>query len=255
MAKTWRIIPLLALHLFLWLGSHAQDINVMLEEGRQLAKAFHDKEALDKYLQVIQLQPNNLTALCAVSELYSILGKRQPAKDQKKAYYIKARTYAKQALAANSRSSEANIAMAIAMGRMALLSSGEEKIKAVKDIKTYAEKSIQYDANNYKAYHVLGKWHYEVSDLNGVEKLLVKVIYEALPPASLDEAIRYYEKSIQLNKQFLLNYLELAKACHRKENKTKAISLLNTLLGMPNTFTDDNTVKSEARKLLKEWKK
>jgi len=146
------------------------------------------------------------------------------------------------------------VAMALAMGRMALISSGDEKIKAIKDVKTYSEKSVQLDPNNYKGYHVLAKWHFEVSDLNSVEKWLVKVAYEALPKASLDDAIKYFEKSRQLNPSFLLNYLELAKAWHRKENDKKARELLETMLKMPNKMGEDANIKAKGKKLLEEYK-
>ena len=144
--------------------------------------------------------------------------------------------------------------MSLAMGRMAMISSGEEKIKAVKDVKAYAEKSIQLDPSNFKGYHVLAKWYYEVSDLNSVEKWLVKVTYEALPKASLDDAIRYYEKSRQLNPGFILNYLELAKSYHRKDNNKKAIEYLEAMQKLPNKIADDANIKKRGKKFMEEWK-
>ena len=234
--------------------NNAQDINSLLKDAQQLESSFKEPEALQKYLDVVRAQPTNLTALIKVSELYSILGKHQASKDKMKEYYRNARTYAQKALQVNPNSSDANVVMAIAMGRMALASSGDEKIKAIKDIKTYSEKSVQLDPNNFKGWHVLGKWHYEVSDLNSVEKWLVKVAYEALPKASLDEAIKFFEKSRTLNPSFLLNYLELAKAWHRKDNNKKAREFLEAMLKMPNKIGEDASIKIKGKKLLEEYK-
>lgn len=247
----------------IWLGllllilpfeNNAQDINTLLKDAQQLEASFKEPEALQKYLDVLRYQPNNLSALIRTSELYSILGKHQGTKDKQKEYYRNARAYAQKALHVNGNSSDANVVMALAMGRMALIASGDEKIKAIKEVKTYSEKSIQLDPNNYKGYHVLAKWHYEVSDLNSVEKWLVKVAYEALPKASLEDAIRYYEKSKQLNPSFLLNYLELAKAWHRKSNDKKAVELIETMLKMPNKIAEDANIKVKGKKLLDEYK-
>jgi tetratricopeptide (TPR) repeat protein len=247
----------------IWLGllllilpfeNNAQDINALLKDAQQLEASFKESEALQKYLDVLRYQPTNLTALVRTSELYSILGKHQGTKDKQKEYYRNARVYGQKALQVNGNSSDANVVMALAMGRLALISSGDDKIKAIKDVKAYSEKSIQLDPNNYKGYHVLAKWHYEVSDLSSVEKWLVKVAYEALPKASLDDAIRYYEKSKQLNPAFLLNYLELAKAWHRKDNDKKAVELLETMLKMPNKIADDANIKVKGKKLLEEYK-
>jgi Tfp pilus assembly protein PilF len=82
----------------------------------------------------------------------------------------------------------------------------------------------------------------------------VKVAYEALPKASLDDAIKYFEKSRQLNASFLLNYLELAKAWHRKDNNKKAREFLETMLKMPNKMGEDANIKAKGKKLLEEYK-
>lgn len=231
-----------------------QDISTLLAEGRQLEAAFRDAEALERYQAVLRLDPRQFTALCKVSELHSLLGKRQPTPAKEKEYYQAAENYAGQALAVNPASTESNFVMALAMGRMAIISSGEAKIKAVKAIRLYAEKCIQADPGNFKGYHILARWHYEVSDLNSLEKWLVKLAYGSLPPASLATAISYYEKSRTLNPGLLINYLELAKCYHRKEDDKKAIAYLNDLLRLPNQMADDPIVRKEAEALLKRWK-
>lgn len=235
------------------LACPAQDIETLLAQARQSEQAFNDNDAMQKYQQVLKLQPNHLQALCKVSELYSLLGKRQPKKEDQHKFFKQAKTYAQQALQVNAQSPDANFVMALAMGRMAIISSGEEKINAVKDIKTYAEKCIQLDPRNFKGYHILGRWHYEVSDLSSIEKWLVKVAYGALPAATLKDAMAYYEKSRQLNPALSINYLELAKCYHRNDEDSKAIQMLKTLLTLPNTMIDDPIVKKEASGLLKKW--
>jgi tetratricopeptide (TPR) repeat protein len=231
----------------------AQDVNSLLKEAKQLEAAFRDNEALVKYTEVLKLDPSNLVALCKISELYSLLGKRQAKKEDQKTYFKAARSFGQQALKANANSAEANFVMALAMGRMAIISSGEEKINAVKDIRTYADRCVQLDPQNFKGYHILGRWHYEVANLSSVEKWLVKVTYGSLPPASMQDAINYYEKSRQINPSLLVNYLELAKIYHKKDDNTRAMEMLNTLLKLPNVIYDDPTVKIEAKKLLKKW--
>lgn len=230
----------------------AQNVSVLMQQAEALEKSFKDEEALKKYLEVLKYDPQNIDALCKVSELYSIVGKRLSTKEQQREYYKAGETYARRAIKVNPNHSEANFAMAVSMGRMALISSGKEKVVAVKEIKTYADKCIQIDPSNYKGYHVLGKWHYEVSDLNALEKWIVKVTYGALPPSSLEEAIRNYEKSLRLAPNFLLNYLELAKAYKRHGEQDKARALLLQLQKLPVSTSDDPKIKSLGRKLLDE---
>jgi len=252
MDKSAFILPFLLL--LLPFENQAQDISLLFKEAQVYEARFNDSEALQKYYQVLRYQPNNLTALCKVSELLALLGRRLATKEQQAESYKKSRSYAARALHINPNSAEANFVMSFALGRIALISSGDERINAIKDIKTYAEKTIQLDPSHYKAYHVLGRWHYEVSNLNTVERWLLKMAYGSLPSSSLEMAIRNYEKSRQLNPGFLLNYLELAKSYDRKDNEKKAIELLNTMLKLPATSSNDATIKAEGRKLLEKLK-
>ena len=246
---------LLAIGCFLFtISAFGQDVNLILRDAQKEEAAFREQEALKKYMEVLRYQPQHLTAVCKTSELYSILGKRQQSKDKQRQYYQLAKKYAEQALRINPNHAESNFVMAIAMGRIALISSGEERIQAVREIRNYAEKCVRLDPNNYKGYHVLARWYLEISNLNSVERMLVKVAYGALPKATLDDAIKYYEKSRSLNPSFVVNYLELAKAYNRKGEEKKAIEMLQTMEKLPNTAADDPKIKREGRELLKEIK-
>ena len=198
------------------LPAHAQDPAALLHEAGKLELAYKDVDALQKYLQVLSIQPSHIVALCKTSELYNLIGRRIPDKEKQRTYYHASQTYAERALKANPNHSEANFVMALSLGRMAQTGSGQSRINAVKLIRQYAERCIQLDPTNFKGYHVLGKWNLEVSNLSSFEKWLVKMAYGALPPATLDNAILNYEKSRQLNPAFQLNYLELARAYHKK---------------------------------------
>lgn len=230
----------------------AQNVQLLMQQAQALEKAFKDEEALKKYVEVTKYEPKNIEALCKASELYNIIGKRRPTKEEQKEYYKAGEAFARMALAVNPNHSDANFAMAISMGRQALNSSGKDKVAAVKEIKVYADRCIQADPKNYKGYHILAKWHYEVSDLSAFEKWVVKITFGALPPASLEEAIENYEKSKALHPSFLLNYLELAKAYKRHGDIARAKNLLEQLRKLPPTASDDAKIKSLGRKLLDE---
>ncbi len=87
-----------------------------------------------------------------------------------------------------------------------------ERVILAKDVRYYAENAIRLDPDNFRAYHILGRWNYEVSNLSLAEKSFARIFYGNLPSASLDKAISDFEKSRSLNPGFILNYLELAKS-------------------------------------------
>ena len=228
----------------------AQDVQYLVQQGAELEKAMKDEEALVKYLEALKLAPNDLRALCKASEIYSILGNRQQDKKKKMDYFKAAKTYAGSALAQSPSDADANYVMAVAMGRMALISSGKEKVQHVRDIKKYCDAAIAANPNHFRALHVLGKWHLEVTTLNFAEKAALKVIYGGLPPASLAQAVGYFEKARSIDPSFVLNYLELAKAYKENGQSDKAIDVLNRMIKLPPKTADDPSYKAQGKKML-----
>lgn len=231
---------------------HGQALDGLISEGDRLEALPNEKAALNKFKEVLQADPDNLYALTRCSELCSRIGNREKSSASRDAYYATALSYARTALRVNAHSDEANVVMAIALGRTVLVKSGKEKISAVKDIKTYADNALKINPKNFKAWHVLGKWHYEVSDLNMMEKAATRIFYGGLPDASIKQSIVAYERARSLSPGFMLNYLELAKAYKRNDENGKATAFLKTLITLPNKTEDDPRIKAEATKLLKQ---
>jgi tetratricopeptide (TPR) repeat protein len=231
----------------------AQDVTALIKEADRLEAVPDEMASFLKFKEVLKIQATNIYALVKCSELCSRIGKRQANKTTMNDYYEGAKIYAETALKINPKSSDANCVMAIAQGRMALSKSGKEKIAASKDIKRYAELAIQYDAANFRAWHVLGRWHYEVSNLSGLERAAAKIFYGGIPAASLKEAIKAFEKAKTLDPLFVLNYYELARAYKRNDEKQKAISTINAMLKLGSRTEDDEQIKKDGRELLKKW--
>ncbi len=124
---------------------------------------------------------------------------------------------------------------------------------AAKDLKKHVDAAIKTNPANFLAWHVLGRWHYEISSLNFVEKAAVKMFYGGFPPSSLKDGIAAFEKAKSLMPGFILNYLEMAKAYHRNGEDIKAKDILNQMLLLPNHTEDDLTIKATGRKFLKDW--
>jgi tetratricopeptide (TPR) repeat protein len=232
---------------------HAQDASVLLKKAAAAEAAFREEEALSLYQQALRLQPHSIVLLCRCSDLSCRVGNRYPDRDQRVGYFKAGYRFAQTAYGLDSTNSEANVMMAFSLGRLTLIQTTKERVEAAVEIKRYAERAIHYDPGNYKAYHILGRWHYEVSKLNFVERIFARWFFGALPAASLADAIRNYEKSRTLRPDFMLNYLELAKALHRDGQEDRAVALLRRLDGLRDGIYDDRTVRAEGKQLLAEW--
>ena len=235
-------------------AAFTQDLPALIKEGDRLEALPDEKAALAKFKEVLKIHPADLYALTKCSELCCRIGGREKKNTTlRDEYYNTAIIYARTALKIYPESDVANVTMGIAVGKSILLKSGREKISAAKELKAYAEKALKTNPNNFKAWSILGKWNYEVSNLSGLERALAKIIYGGLPPASLKTAISCYEKASALSPTYAYNYLELAKAYHRNKEQQKANRQLRTLLSFKNTTEDDPRMKAEAQELLKKW--
>ena len=231
----------------------SQPVEDLVKQGDLLEKQMKEEEAFSKFKEVIRQQPHHLYALIRCSELASRIGKRQSSEAKQIDYYNAAKIYADRALKENPNDSEANVVMALAYGRLALVGSTKEKVASVREIKTYAERALALNPRNFKAMHILGKWHYEVSDLNPIERAAARLLFGGLPKASFEESVLYYERARAISPGFILNYLELAKAYDKINKRAKALELLRYMLKLPNTTSEDDVIKEEARSLLKSW--
>ncbi|MEP7255908.1 MAG: hypothetical protein ABI666_09015 [Ferruginibacter sp.] len=240
---------------FALVHTSAQDVSALLKEGYRLEAIPNEKASFQKFKEVLKIHPTNIPALNKCSELCSRIGQRELTDTKlRNDYYTAAKIYAETALKIDPNNSEANCVMAIALGRSSMNKSGKEKILNAREIRKYVDASIKNDPQNFKAWHVLGRWHYEISNLNILERSIVKLLYGGLPPASLKQSIYAFEKSKALTPEFILNYFEMAKAYKDNDNKDKAIATIQLMLTLPIQTEDDPAIKEKGRNLLKDWK-
>lgn len=230
----------------------SQDIIALTKDANRLESLPDENAAFNKFKEILKVQPTNIYALNKCSELCSRIGKRQTDKRVINDYYAAAKTYAGIALKIDSNNAEANCVMAIALGRSSLNKSGKEKIITAKEIKIYVDRSIKNDPKNFKAWHVLGRWNYELGNLNFIERGAARLLYGSIPEGSVKNAIIAFEKSNSISDGFILNYFELAKAYNKNDEKNKAIITINKMLLLPNHTEDDPAIKEDGKRLLKE---
>ena len=228
----------------------AQDVTTLIAEGQKLETNLDERAAFGKFKEALKLAPKNLIALTRSSEICSSIGNRETTSKTRDAYFNAALLYAQTAIKLYPESDLSNVSMAIAVGRIVLRKSGKDKIASVKDLKAYADKAIKINPNNFRAWHILGKWNYEVSNLTALERTAAKLLFGALPAASFATSIACYEKAKSINGTFVLNYLELAKAYKKNGELLKAKAALNTMLSLKNTTVDDGIAKEEGKVLL-----
>lgn len=243
------ILPLLAICLSVSITASAQ--NTRAQRADSLFKLYEEKAALAAYNKILENHPDNFIALWRTSLLYARIGFRLDDEDKKVAYFKKAKKRAKQALQIKPKSSYANYVMAVAMGRMALISGAKERVAASRAIKKYADRAIRFDSTNAGAWYVLGKWNYEVDNLNFAERLAANVLFGGLPDgASTQKAAEYIRKAIALKPGYILYYYGLAQVYNELGNEHMAIAVCREALKLPSITPTDPEEKENCRELI-----
>lgn len=219
----------------------------LLAQGDALDKQLKTSEALAIYLEAEKVAPSDAEILRRIAKANAELMVDTDSKVKKKELGLKAVDYAKRAVAADPKNALAHLSLAICYGRVASLLDNQTKIDHSRLVKQEAEKSIALDPSNDYAYHVLGAWNYELAGLNMVLRAVAKVVYGGIPDASYEDAVKYFQKAIELAPQRVAHHIELGRTYAAMGKADLAKTSLERGLARPNREKDDPDSKARGR--------
>lgn len=226
----------------------AQDVGYLITEAEQFEKDKKDDDALKKYQEALQVSPSDERSLFKCSQLSSVIGNRQTDKKLKADYFSAARTYAETVVKQYPASADAHYAMALSLDKS--YSGGKERLAKAGEILQHLQEALKIKPEHARSLYMMGKWNVEITGMNVAEKGALKAFFGGLPSASYPAAIEYFERARKADPNYLLNYLDLAKAYKKNGRSDKAIEVLNRLVKLPPRTVDDNAYKAEGKILL-----
>lgn len=230
----------------------AQDTKLLMKEAANAERNLDETTAIDKYRQVIAVDPNNVQALVRLSTLYLAAGLRTSDKKEKASYLQTAFEYGSKAVDIDSSNADAYVALALVNENLALNSTNNKVFAGyLKSAVENAEKAYAIDSQNGYAAYALGHIHFEVVKLSALKRTMFNNVYEGGFKGNIDSAILYFERSKTLLPYFVRNFLELAQAYIYNNRPEKALEILNQTVKLPNRTIDDKALKAEAQALLK----
>jgi len=179
------------------------------------------------------------------------LGETSDSDRTRTSLYRQALKDAQAALAADSSSAYAHLALAVAQGRAALRADTRERVRRSRAVEHHANRAIALDSTLAPAYHVRGRWHREVADLGFFERTLVRAVYGGLPEASFAQAVRDFQQAIRLQDK-VIHRLELGKTYLAMDKRQNARRALQAALKMEPIDPDGPRHQEEARRLLRD---
>lgn len=217
-------------------------------------KTFENEKALDTFLKVYAVEPNNYEVLWRISRSYVDIGEHQPAiskedKTKQLETYQKALDFAELAVKANPNGSMGYTRRAIANGRVALFKGVWDSIDLVKLVKADCEKAIQLDSQNPAAYYVLARTHAKLCEKPKIIRWPLGLSW-----ANYEEARANYERAIAMRPMFIMYRLDAARTYVELDEYDKAKEQLTRIAALPTEDEDDNQFRKEAKELLERIK-
>jgi hypothetical protein len=234
--------------------SNGQTVNEYLQRAKNLIAKLDESSAYPILLKAVKADNKNIEALTKAAYYATREGSRAKNKEIRNAYFQQSKIFIDAALKINTNDVEANYVLSVVLGRIALASSSKEKVALSRQIKEVVDKTLKLNPNHAGAWHALGRWNYELSQLSFVEKSAVNMLFGGLPTGDLKASILAYAKSIQYHPTAILYYLDYSIALHKNNQNELAVTQLQKLLTITNETQDDANIKKQAQAYLEQWK-
>ncbi len=158
--------------------------------------------------------------------------------------------YAQRAAEMDPNSAVNRLSLAVIYGRLAGYGNTQTKVDYAQRVKDEAEAALELDQGYAWAYHVLGRWHVEMSEIGQAKRFLASLLFGGLSKPSLNTAIEMLEKAVELEPESIAHRVELGYAYAADGHEERAREQWQTALGFDSRFLYDPAAKIRAREAL-----
>jgi tetratricopeptide (TPR) repeat protein len=232
-----------------WFVAEGQTNN-SLEEAKAFERQYNTPQAILKYEEALKSNPNQMSILVRLVEIYCSSAEENNEEDFKKGQLNKAKAYLTLAKNIDSNQADYLYAKAFYLGKLIEVSPVREKAQYTKEIKSLLDEGLSKDPSHVKSIYTLAKWNEEVSGLNPAVKAAMKVIFGGLPPASREQALELHQKARKLNPTFLANNYDLAVLLKKSNKPSQAIEVLQSQMKLPTKTKEELEFKNKSKELL-----
>ena len=222
----------------------------LIREALSAEDGLETRRALQLFLSAATGRPDDAFLCQKIAKQYSDLSVELPTTEEKREALGQALAYSERAVALDPRNAENVLSLAVCHGKLAVLSDTREKVRSSRLIREYAERALALNPGYAWAHHVLGRWHLEVTLLGSTARMVVRLFYGGLPPASLEKAVQSLERSVALEPDQLAHHLELGFAYAAAGRPDQARAAFEAGLAMPSREKHHEPAKLRAREAL-----
>ena len=225
-------------------------VTSLVRQGDTADQQGNTRSALSSFRAAEAIEPQNVGVLLRISKQYGDLIETTKPEENAKHIAELALDYGNRALALDRTNAKAHLNLAVSYGHLTDFVGNKTKLEYSKIIYDETVKSIDLDPTDDFAWHVLGRWHSGVANVNGMLKMLATLVYGGLPKASNEEAVRCFKKAIEIAPQRIMHHGELAQVYKFMGKTDLELQEWQNTLGIRALDSDDENYQKEARAAL-----
>lgn len=223
-----------------------------IEQGDSLDRQFRSSEALVAYQNAALQRPDDAALQRKMAKQYVEMVLDAPSRAEKLRLANLGYETAQKAKDLAPKDPATRVTLAIAAGRLAFYSEPRRRLELSRVVRSESAESVRLDPRYALGWHVLGRWNYEIANLNALLRVMAEAIYGKLPPASNEEAIRCLQKAVGLEPGNALFHAELGRAYLAAGRKDEARQELEKAVRLPQRSRDDAGAQSRAKESLRQ---
>jgi len=228
----------------------AQDFNELIAAADAKHQENEYSATYDLLKQAEQLEPENYEYVWRLARAHFDFADNSEDEDMIKENYYTGLEYAKKALELDENRAESHKWYGIMIGKVGIIEGSKQKILNSYKVKEHTLKAIELDPTDDGNYHVMGQWHFALSDLSWFERKIAGIIYATPPKASFAEAAEFFAKANEMAPDDVRHLLWLGKTYLKLKNKDVAREALNDAIEISANNESARILQKEAKELL-----
>ena len=178
----------------------------------------------------------------------------KPTRQTRDSLLVRAQVLARRAVRLAPNDAETLFALGLVLGNTAVTRGSRDKLRMAVEIRNTALLATAADSLHDGAHHLLGRWHFEIMKLSGLERFIAKNILGGgvLGLASWGEARRELELAVRLDSTRIYHRLDFARVLAARKEKTLALAQLRRIAELPDRVAADSMHRRKAMELLAE---
>jgi tetratricopeptide (TPR) repeat protein len=231
--------------------SSLQAAEQWIEQGDSLDRQFKSAEALAAYQKAAAGRPADPDLQRKIAKQYVEMVLDAPSRSEKLRLAGLGYETALKAKQLAPRDPETRVTVAIAAGRLAFYSEPRRRLELSSVVRSESAEAVKLNPRFALGWHVLGRWHYEIANLNPVLRAVAEVVYGKMPPASNEEAIRHLQRAVELQPNKALFHAELGRAFLAAGRDADGKRELQKAVSLPRRSRDDAGAQDRAKQALR----